>query len=55
MTLWEGFMKGWIATKNLDDFRRKLAEEKNPDKRRILTELIAEEEQKLRVSDAEQK
>jgi hypothetical protein len=31
-----GFMKGWIATKNLNDFRRKLAEEKDPNKRRIL-------------------
>jgi hypothetical protein len=38
----------WIAIKNLNDFRRKLAEEKDPDKRRVLTELIAKEEQKLR-------
>lgn len=47
-------MNRWIATKNLDDFRRKLADEKDLDKRRVLVELIAKEEQKLREPDDEE-
>jgi hypothetical protein len=54
MIRWEAFMNRWIALKNLDDFRRKLADEKYPDKRRVLVELIAKEEQKLHEPDPAQ-
>lgn len=40
-------MNRWVARTNIDDFRRKLAEEKDLNKQRILRELIAKEEQKL--------
>ena len=45
--LWQTAKSRWIAVKNLESFRQKLAEEQDRDKRRILTELIAQEEQKL--------
>jgi hypothetical protein len=51
MIRWEAFMNRWIALKN---FRRKLADEKYPDKRRVLVELIAKEEQKLHEPDPAQ-
>ncbi|HKT17383.1 MAG TPA: hypothetical protein VJR47_05025 [Stellaceae bacterium] len=47
-------MNRWIAAKNVDDFRRKLANEKDPDRRRILAELLASEEQKLREPDTDE-
>ena len=53
MTLWEVLKKQWIANKNPDDFRRKLADEKDPDKRPVLAELVGNEERRLRGPHAE--
>jgi hypothetical protein len=38
----------WVTHKNIEDFKGKLAEEKDPEKRRILEALLAQEEEKLR-------
>jgi len=49
--LWRASMDRWIAAKNIDDFGRKLAGEKDPNKRRVLAQLIAKEEQTLNEPD----
>ncbi len=40
-------MAEWVTLKNIEDFKRKLAEEKDPYKRRILETLLAQEREKL--------
>jgi hypothetical protein len=40
-------MTEWVTLKNIEDFKRKLGEEKDPEKRRILQELLAKEQMKL--------
>lgn len=40
----------WVIKTNIADFARKLAEERDPAKRRVLEELLAKEEAKLRES-----
>jgi hypothetical protein len=37
----------WVTQKNIEDFKRKLEEEKDSDKRRILKELLLKEQMKL--------
>lgn len=44
-------MAEWVTLKNIEDFKRKLAEEKDPNKRRILEELLAKEEAKNDATD----
>lgn len=44
-------MSQWIIAKNIDDFRRKIAEEIDPEKRRVLTMLLAQEIEKQRRED----
>jgi hypothetical protein len=40
----------WVVRTNIADFKRKLAEEADPARRRVLEELLAKEEAKLRES-----
>jgi hypothetical protein len=40
-------MPKWVTLKNIEDFKRKLAEEKDPERRRILEEFLAKEQVKL--------
>lgn len=40
----------WVIKTNIADFKRKLAEETDPARRRVLEELLAKEEAKLRDS-----
>lgn len=40
-------MTEWVTLKNIEDFKPKLGEEKDPEKRRILQELLAKEQMKL--------
>jgi len=42
----EAHMTEWVTLKNIQDFKRKIAEEKDPEKRRILEELLAKEQAK---------
>lgn len=42
-------MSRWVTTANIQDFREKLATATDPEKRRILVELLAKEEERLRV------
>ena len=39
-------MSEWVIEKNIEDFTRKIATEKDPEKRRILEELLAKEQAK---------
>jgi hypothetical protein len=41
-------MGQWIILKNIEDFKRKLAEEADSEKRRILEMLLAQETEKQR-------
>ena len=41
-------MSQWITAKNITDFTRKLAEEIDPEKRRILKMLLAQEIERQR-------
>ncbi len=45
-------MSQWTATKNIEHFKKLLAEEKDPDKRRVLQMLLAREEEKQRQDHA---
>jgi hypothetical protein len=40
-------MNRWVAEANISVFKRKITEETDSDKRRILKELLAKEEEKL--------
>lgn len=40
-------MSAWVTDQNIQDFKRKIAEEKDPEKRRILEQLLVQEQQKL--------
>ena len=42
-----GQWNDWVVRTNLADFKRKLEIETNPDKRRVLQELLRKEETKL--------
>jgi hypothetical protein len=42
----------WVVRTNIFDFKRKLSEERDPQKRRILEMLIAQEEAKLDKDEA---
>jgi hypothetical protein len=39
-------MNDWVTEKNISDFQRKITEEKDPAKRRILQELLAQQKEK---------
>jgi len=41
----------WVVTTNIGDFKRKLSQERDPEKRRIPEMLIAQEEAKLEKSE----
>lgn len=45
-------MDGYVARANIEHLRKLLASEKNEEKRRILAQLLAEEEAKLERADA---
>jgi hypothetical protein len=45
-------MKRYIAEHNIQHFKEKLAEERDPAKRKILLQLLAEEEAKLAAMPA---
>ena len=41
-------MTEWVTQKNIEDFTRKISEEKDPEKRRVLERLLEQEKAKLR-------
>lgn len=44
-------MSRWVTMANIQDFREKIATTTDPEKRRILIELLAKEEQRLSALD----
>jgi hypothetical protein len=47
-------MNDWVTETNISDFQRKITEEKDPTKRRILEELLAREKMKRLHMDQSQ-
>jgi hypothetical protein len=51
----ETHMNDWVTETNISDFQRKITEEKDPTKRRILEELLAREKMKRLHMDQSQR
>lgn len=46
-------MNRWVVLKNIADFQEKIRAEKDPERRRVLQELLLQEHEKLRQRDLE--
>lgn len=44
-------MSRWVTKANIQDFREKLTATTDPEKRRIIAELLVKEEERLRLLD----
>jgi hypothetical protein len=51
----ESHMNDWVMETNISDFQRKITEETDPTKRRILEELLAREKMKRLHMDQSQR
>lgn len=47
-------MSWWVARSNIEHFKEKLSAERDPERSRILKQLLAKEEEKLRQLESEQ-